>query len=97
MVNEEVVAVRVVEQEFPCEPETVEAMIKPTCWLATSGTPKECPLCIGVPAVYLGSAFVQYFSFLPFRRISNLRRFNSSNSSIPTIPDAQVERGFVNL
>src|SRR6266566_3890152 len=34
--------------------------------------------------MYLGSAFLRFFSSLPFRRINNLRVLNASSSSIPT-------------
>lgn len=40
------------------------------------------PLC--VPRMYLGSAFLRFFYFLPFRRINNLPAFKASKSSIPT-------------
>jgi hypothetical protein len=36
--------------------------------------------------VYLGSAFLLFFSNLPFRGINNLRAFNVAFSSIPTAP-----------
>jgi len=36
--------------------------------------------------VYLGSAFLRFFTLLPFRRINNLRAFNVAFSSIPTAP-----------
>jgi hypothetical protein len=36
--------------------------------------------------VYLGSAFLRFLILLAFPRINNLRVFNATNSSIPTIP-----------
>jgi hypothetical protein len=38
------------------------------------------------PRVYLGLAFLRFFSLLPLRRISKLRMFNAPSSSIPTVP-----------
>src|SRR6266403_4359900 len=43
-----------------------------------------------VPRVYLGSAFLRFFSLLPFHRINNLRLFNALSSSIPTAPTNSI-------
>ena len=45
---------------------------------------KRSPRLLRVPRVYLGSAFLRFFSILPFRRISNLGAFNVPRGSIPT-------------
>ena len=47
-----------------------------------------------VPRVYLGSAFSQFFSLLPFRGINNLRVFNGLSSSIPTAPTIHLHDGW---
>lgn len=39
-----------------------------------------------VPGVYLGQAIPMFLAFLPFTRVSNLRVFNVTNSSIPSAP-----------
>src|SRR6266849_9436942 len=47
-----------------------------------------------VPRVYLGSAFLRFFSLLPSRRINNLRAFNAPSSSIPTAPTNHLPDGW---
>jgi len=95
MVNEEAVAVRVVEQEFPCEPETVEAMIsQPAGWPL-----REHPRSVPCVSVYLPCTSVQRLcSIFRFCRFAESATCAASIAPIvrspPPLPNLNKQKTF---